>query len=410
LLIRAGKLVGMGNTHLIRRHGVLVALVIATFVFASGRALAQAPPAQAPPAMVMKQHTFNDPGMGNMPSHTILAPKDWTATGSAWWPPQNLFRILPSQDIRITAADGRFVRIGPSMAAVAFQPSPMAGVPRPQEGTVDGGNLVLYMPPDANAWRQWIAAKVIPQEYPNARNIRVETLTVLPELTTLMQRQLAPLRQQQEQMNQQNQQMGLGMRSFMDGVVYSAICSYELDGRKYDQQFIFGVVWLGTDSQFGRQLWWGIEPNVAFRAPAGQLEANMPLFMTVANSLRMTPQWQKMKLDHMQKMAQIDAKGAADRSRIIAESHREISKMITEGYNQRQASQDRAHDNFIKAIREVDDFTVPGSNTSVQLPHYYEHVYTNTQGDYILTNDSLYNPNTDPAVNNQNWQTMERVP
>ena len=40
----------------------------------------------------MTQRTLTDPGMGNMPSHTVLAPKDWTVKGGGWWPGQNFFK------------------------------------------------------------------------------------------------------------------------------------------------------------------------------------------------------------------------------------------------------------------------------------------------------------------------------
>jgi len=34
-------------------------------------------------------------------------------------------------------------------------------------------------------------------------------------------------------------------------------------------------------------------------------------------------------------------------------------------------------------------------------------VYTDGNGRYILNNDAFYNPNTDPSINNQNWQRIE---
>ena len=59
-------------------------------------------------------------------------------------------------------------------------------------------------------------------------------------------------------------------------------------------------------------------------------------------------------------------------------------------------------------IRGTEDYAAPGSNEYVQLPNNYDHVYTNGNGEYLLTNDSLYNPNTDAAINNRTWETHER--
>jgi len=172
---------------------------------------------------------------------------------------------------------------------------------------------------------------------------------------------------------------------------------------------VFGVTYFMNESEVGQQILWTIEPSVSYRAEEGQLDANMPLLMSIANSVRPTPKWAQMKADHSAKMNQIAAKGAADRSAIIANSHREIMKMIVDGDRDRQAVNDRSAYNFIKTIREVEDFQGPNDSTPVQLPHYYQHVYSNGAGEYIMTNDSLYNPNTDPLVNNKSWDAMKPV-
>jgi hypothetical protein len=135
----------------------------------------------------------------------------------------------------------------------------------------------------------------------------------------------------------------------------------------------------------------------------------MPLLMSIANSVRPTPEWAKMKADHIAKMQQISAKGAADRAAIINNTNREINKMIIDGDRQRQATNDRSAYEFIKAVREVEDFQGPNDASPVQLPHYYQHVYSNGDGTYIMTNDSRYDPNTDPLVNNKKWDAMKVV-
>ena len=358
----------------------------------------------------MKQHTLTDPGSGGMASHTLLVPSDWQVEGGAWWAGGNFYSILPSQDIKITAPDGRRVQLGPSIGAVDFLPSDYAmfqlGSQRPAEGGADNGYPVLYMPQTLDDWHDWMQDKILPQERPGATDIQVQPVTIIPELTTLLLRQIAPIQQQNEQQNQQSQMMGSGTFSFADGAVLGFTCSYQQDGRAWEELIILGTMYTGLDSQIGRQLWWSIEPNVSYRAPAGELEKNLPLFFAIANSLRPTPQWANMKATHAAKMNQIKAQGAADRSRIIADTHREISQMITDGYNKRQAITDKTHERFINTIREVDNYTTPGSETTVQLPSHYEHVYSNGNGEYLLTNDALYNPNTDAAVNNTNWDVM----
>lgn len=381
------------------------ALVAVTFFFTS---LASA---EAENRIVLRPHVLKDPGTGNMDSHVVLAPVGWKVEGGGWWPPPQLFKILPSQDIKVTAPDGRQVHVGPAMAAVDIRPSEVIlqqlGMVRPPEGSIDAGNLVLYMPDNLMQWRSWLQDTILPKAYPQARNIRVTNLSVVPEMTAMLQRAIEPMKQQHMQLAQQSQMMGVPMNAFADGAFLSAHVTLEEDGQQWEMLFVFGHAFFGTDTQMGRQIHWVIEPNIGFRAPAGQLESNMPLLMTIANSVQQTPQWTRMKADHMAKMNQIAIKGAADRSRIIAESNREIGRIITEGYQARQASQDESHRQFINAIRGVEEYNDPSKEYPVQLPNNYQHVYSNSNGDYILTNDPMYNPNADPVLNNLNWNRLD---
>lgn len=397
----------------VRACALRLLAVTLTLALPAAVARAQENQPRQPGQVLLKQHVLSDKGMGGMKSHTVLAPEGWQVEGGGWWAGPNYFNVLPSQDIIVTAPDGRMVRIGPALGARDYLPSPMAmhqlGVQRPAEGTVDGGYPILHMPADLNQWRQWLQMRALPQNSPQAKNIRVEKVVVVPEMTQVLQRQMAPLRQMAAEQQQQLQMMGMMVRNFMDTAVLSASATYEMDGRKWEHLFLFGTLCIGSDNELGRQIWWTIEPNTSFRAPAGELEASMPLLMVIANSVRMTPEWEKMKNDHIARMNQITAKGAADRTRIIAESNREISRIIQDGYEQRSRTMDDTHRKVINTIREVDDFNDPERGGTVQLPHHYDHVYSNGKGDYLLTNDSLFNPNTDPVFKQDRWNTIEPV-
>ncbi|MEC4676831.1 MAG: hypothetical protein VST72_07945, partial [Nitrospirota bacterium] len=76
------------------------------------------------------------------------------------------------------------------------------------------------------------------------------------------------------------------------------------------------------------------------------------------------------------------------------------------GWKSRNASQDRMQAKTINSIHEQTLYATPSGET-VKLPSFYSNVYTDGNGRYILNNDSLYEPNTDPTVNSQNWQRIE---
>ena len=377
-----------------------------------GTAAVLAGTASGGPALAMRLHTMRDSGMRDMESHTVLAPKGWTVEGGAWWPATQFFSILPSQDITVSSPDGPAVRIGPSFGAVDFQPSAYSqqfGAKRPAEGSADNGYPVVYMPESLADWKRWLEDKILPAEYPDAKKIRVESAAVIPELSDILQRQIEPLRQSQAANSQQWAAMGSGMQSFIDASVLAFEWTYREGGESWEGLLIVGHTWMGSDTELGRQLSWTLEPSVTYRAKKGELEGHLPLLMSIANSVRPTPKWFQMKLDHMRAMNRIAAKGAAERSNLIAESNREINQMIQDGWRERNEVRDAAHEKFINTIRGVDDYTVDGSSDSVQLPSHYGHVFSNGNGEYLLTNDALFDPNTDPAFNSASWDTMRIV-
>lgn len=363
---------------------------------------------KAAPTVVLRKHTFKDPGSANMDSHTVLAPKGWKVEGGPWWTRQAYFNVLPSQDIKITAPDGRRVHLSPSIVAKDIIPSAQYGLRRPAEGTADQGYPVIYKPETLQDWTQWVANWSLPKAYPGATNIRIVNGVVVPELTALLKRRIDPLCSMILQQNQVN--ATVGMKSFCDGAVLAFEYRYTHEGRDWEEFLMFGTTYTGFDGPAGRNVLWDIDAAVSYRAPAGQLEANLQLLKTIGDSLRTTPQWARMRADHQAKLSNIARKGAAERSRIIAQSNREINEIITKGYERRQAIQDRTHERVINSIRDTEDYVIPGTNEYVQLPSYYDKVYTNGSGDYILTSDQLYDPNTDTTINSQQWQTMEVRP
>ena len=96
----------------------------------------------------------------------------------------------------------------------------------------------------------------------------------------------------------------------------------------------------------------------------------------------------------------------AAHNRRMREINQEISNIIVGGYQRREAIRDAGHERFIDAIREVTPYQTPGGET-VKLPSFYEHVYTDNNGRYILHNDAGYEPNRDDAVNGVRWERIE---
>jgi hypothetical protein len=96
---------------------------------------------------------------------------------------------------------------------------------------------------------------------------------------------------------------------------------------------------------------------------------------------------------------------AGELSRYIAKTNDEISDMRRKAYEDRQASQDRISANFSQYIRGVDEYHNPIENRNVELPSGFKQAWTNPLGEYIVSDDTNFNPN---LGSNQRWERLER--
>ena len=209
-----------------------------------------------------------------------------------------------------------------------------------------------------------------------------------------------------------DRQYGNVTRTRIDGDAYATLAHYTLNGKQFEHLVMLSVSTQSMQSMSGTDVQWCVDPCISYRAEEGHLGEQMPLLMAVANSMRPTEQWAQMKAQHLSTMAGIAAKGVSDRINVWANANVEINKKITEGFNDRQAIQDHAFDNYTKGFRGVDDYVAPGGGAMpAQLPHDYARVFGTAQGEYILTNDVNYNPNADQSLGGgRTWAAMEPAP
>lgn len=202
-----------------------------------------------------------------------------------------------------------------------------------------------------------------------------------------------------------------GLRTFIDAQALAFECSYTHEGREWEELSVFGLSWEGMEGRLiGRSTTWSINPALVYRAPKGELEAQLPLLIAIANSCRVTPQWARMRAEHQAKMLGIARKGATAASEAIAARGRllaDVNDIIHQGWKKRNAISDSTQRKLVESIHETEDYVVPGGSASVQLPNAYRKVYTNGQGEYLLTNDALFDPNTDPLTKGQQWTAMQ---
>lgn len=157
-----------------------------------------------------------------------------------------------------------------------------------------------------------------------------------------------------------------------------------------------------------------------FKYPAAQRQQAINQFCMIMGSFRTNPVWSKAvsgfwkdyrerkHVAHIGTIAIMDAETRAIGKRAIQNGKDRLASMDTElrSWEQRQTSQDRAHINFIKTIREVENYQ--DATGKIELASGYDHAWSRSDGaSFILSNS----PNFDPSsvFQDQQWKEMRKV-
>lgn len=179
---------------------------------------------------------------------------------------------------------------------------------------------------------------------------------------------------------------------------------YQLAGKPWEEVLYCTLVY--TNWQMGTL--WSVHSAYSFRAPRGQLDRMTPVMNTTISTLRLSPDWyagymyvQKLFQNRMNQSIQ----NAAAISATIARNSEEIRRMYSESYRQASESQDRISQKFSEYIRGVETYKNPYEDRAVQLPSGYGDAWVNQRGEYILSNETGFNPNIGDTIE---WRRMDR--
>lgn len=129
-------------------------------------------------------------------------------------------------------------------------------------------------------------------------------------------------------------------------------------------------------------------------APEDKLEAAMRLLGVVMTSYREDPHFYNV-VTQCQSIIQQNfyaRQNAIMRtSQIISQTNDQISDSIMSSYNNQEAAQEHAVQGFDDYIRGVDRYNDEG--TTVIVPNDYSHTWSDGAGNYILSDNSGFNPN-----------------
>ncbi|GGD24656.1 hypothetical protein [Hyunsoonleella pacifica] len=158
---------------------------------------------------------------------------------------------------------------------------------------------------------------------------------------------------------------------------------------------------------------WGYTLNI-MEAPANIYENAKKYFINSLVNFQINPQWvqtsnsyysQKSRqstANHQKRMAAINAQGQTIRN--IGNTYSSISDSNFESWKRRNDMNSAGHSNSINnGIWERTTVSNPNSGQQYYVEGQNNYYWMNQNNEYVETDNSLYNPNIDNSMNNQNW-------
>jgi L-lactate utilization protein LutC len=117
---------------------------------------------------------------------------------------------------------------------------------------------------------------------------------------------------------------------------------------------------------------------------------------------------QKSYVNHIGKIKMMDELTRQIGEQTIRNGQKNLDNMDANmrSWEATQQSQDRMHTNFVKSIREVENYQ--DETGKVELSSGYNHAWSRSDGSSFIMSD---NPNFDPSsvFQDQRWQEMKKV-
>lgn len=162
--------------------------------------------------------------------------------------------------------------------------------------------------------------------------------------------------------------------------------------------------------------------RTVFKYPAADKEQAKNLYSMIMSSFRTNPAWteavnnfwrqarQQSHTAHVGRIAMIDAETRRIGEQAIRNGQNRLQAMDTQmrTWESSQNSQDRMHTEFIKTIREVENYQDPSTGNKYEMSSGYNHAWSRGDGtSFILSNNPNFNPAS--AFQDQNWKEMRKV-
>jgi hypothetical protein len=335
--------------------------------------------------LLMKQVEVTDPGAQNIqaaqPAYHLLVPATWTFNGTIVFGggKGGCFADLFGVSMEGKSADGTIVFQGAPDYSWQYADDPavlhkLTDPHRRALGT-NGKPCPVSKPIKAEAYfRQNVATL-----YPSGST--VVSVEPFPELDAIARRQLG---------------LPPGSAGNVAAAQTDAVrarIEYQRDGKPVEEWVALAVV--TRIFHAGRGTFYDCHATDlrALRAPKGKLDGNDRLFKAMISSVQPVAKWQNYSNAMLAKFYRAEAQKEAVQDQIIANFQNQVAATINgitanmmQGAN---ASAFAADQN----IRGVQTFRDPATGGTFELSNQYDHAWLNGANQYVMSDDSNFNPN-----------------
>ncbi|MBE7169001.1 MAG: hypothetical protein INR73_00325 [Williamsia sp.] len=348
---------------------------------------------------VLDKNGFSQP----VEAYSVLLPKGWTQESEITWTKGTTCDGTSSW-MKATSADGKF----------SIQKFPVKTYGWNDDQALNqinnrAGNCTSMQPMEAEPYLRKVFA---PEELGD------------PEVVSVQMNKdvVAQMAEKNEAFVREMQQYGAGRISFNQTAVNADV--RWPDGTE-------GFIILGVNTSIGEvpNIYNGTSntiytmeaaQRIVFKYPKGEKESARNQFAAIMSSIRTNPAWvnavnsywkqvrQQSNAVHQARIRMNDELTRSMGNAAIKRGQDRLNDMDLQmrSWEQQQSSQDRMHTNFVKAIREVDNFK--DATGTYEMSSSYNHAWSRGDGNsFVMSN----NPNFDPqfVFKDQNWQQMKKV-
>ncbi len=351
---------------------------------------------------IMDRNAFTQP----VEAYSILLPKSWTTEGEVFWIPSNQTCSGTNMSFRAQSPDGKYsLELLPYFLWSWSNNQQLMQFNQTQQTS----KYCSYgQPLDADQYLK----QVFVQELKNPTITEVKpNNAVVEEMNSFNEKGRQELmRYGASQVNFRNTANVAKVKwdDGTEGIVLCGVGNIEtVVPNVYDGTY--SVSYTSSASQ-----------RVVFKYPAGKADEAEKIFTVILGSFRTNTIWkdavndywksvrEKRNRDHIGRIKLMDEQTAAMGKAAIERGNQRLANMDNQlkSWEARQSSQDRMHTNFIKTIREVENYR--DETGKIELSSGYNHAWSRSDGtSYIMTNS----PNFDPSsvFQDQRWQEMKKV-